>query len=105
MPDGDALERIYATVDAIPRGTVATYGQVADEAGLPRRARLVGRALRELDAGSRIPWHRVLGASGRISPRGSPATERLQRARLEEEGVAFDARGRVDLRRFGWDGS
>lgn len=95
-------ERIYATVDAIPRGNVATYGQIASEAGLPRRARLVGRLLRDLPVGSKIPWYRVLNAQGRISSRGAPQSERTQRRRLEREGVTFDERDRVDLRRYAW---
>jgi methylated-DNA-protein-cysteine methyltransferase-like protein len=93
--------RIHATVDSIPKGAVATYGQVAEEAGLPRRARLVGRALALLPKGSRLPWHRVLNASGRISERGGGSDAR-QRRRLRAEGVEFDARGRVDLGHYGW---
>ena len=92
-------QRIYALVDSIPRGRVASYGQIAREAGLPRHARLVGRALRTLPEGSRLPWHRVLKANGEISPRPSAGT---QRRRLGREGVRFDARGRVDLSRYGW---
>ena len=95
-----ALQRIRATVDAIPRGRVATYGQVASEAGLPRRARLVGRVLCELEQGSRLPWHRVVNAAGRISPRGGGEAE--QARRLAREGVRPDARGRIDLERHGW---
>ena len=97
-----ALERIYATVDDIPRGRVATYGQVAEEAGLPRRARLVGRALRELPARSDIPWFRVLNASGQISPRGDGSSARKQKRLLEGEGVEVNPRGRVDLERYRW---
>ena len=88
-------QRIWATVDAIPRGCVASYGEIASEAGLEGRARLVGRALRLLPDGSRLPWHRVVNARGEISHRGDPVAERAQRARLEREGVRFDARGRV----------
>src|SRR5215203_7264192 len=84
------LQRIYATVDSIPRGRVATYGQVAREADLPRRARFVGRALRTLPKGSSLPWHRVVNASGKISVRGASAVE--QRRRLKREGIRFDAR-------------
>ena len=85
----------------LPAGRVATYGQVAWEAGLPGRARLVGTVLRQLPPGSELPWHRVINARGQISPRGEPAAEARQRRRLQAEGVRFDARGRVDLRRFG----
>lgn len=96
------VQRVLATVDAVPRGRVATYGQIARAAGLAGRARWVGRVLRDVPAACDVPWHRVLGASGRISPRGDPASERRQRRRLEAEGVRFE-RDRVDLRRYGWD--
>ena len=94
-------QRILSTVDSIPRGKVATYGQVATLAGLPRRARLVGRVLSELPPNSQLAWFRVLNASGAISLRRSGGA-REQRRRLEAEGVAFNRSGRVDLRTFGW---
>lgn len=103
MADRD-LAKIYAVVARIPYGRVATYGQVAALAGLPRRARLVGYAMRELPAGSNLPWQRVVNAGGKVSPRsGLGVEEGYQRHLLEEEGVAFDERGRTDLERFGWD--
>lgn len=83
-PGGDArYRRIYAVVAAIPRGKVASYGEVAARAGLGRGARLVGRALAECPAG--LPWHRVVNAAGRISlPRGSAGwTEQVRRLRSE----------------------
>ena len=89
-------ERILATVDSIPRGRVATYGQVAREAGLPGRARLVGRSLGGLGPRSRIPWWRVLAAGGWVR------TGAEQVRRLRKEGVAVGAKGRVDLERFLW---
>jgi methylated-DNA-protein-cysteine methyltransferase-like protein len=96
--DADA-DRILAAIKRIPRGRVSTYGAVADVAGLPRRARLVGTVLRTTSA--RVPWQRVINASGRISfPVGSEAYAR-QRKLLEREGVTF-AGGRVDLQRYGW---
>ncbi len=93
--------RVYQAVRRIPRGRVATYGQVALLAGTPRGARAVGWALRALRPGlaARVPWHRVVGAGGRISPRAGGG-EALQRRRLLAEGVAFRS-GRVDLRRHG----
>ncbi|MFN0241865.1 MAG: MGMT family protein [Planctomycetota bacterium] len=97
---GAVMHRIHATVDSIPRGCVATYGQVAAEALLPRRARLVGRALRELPKGSTLAWHRVVGAGGHIRVGGASASE--QRRRLASEGVRVDARGRIDMKRFAW---
>ena len=96
-------ERIYRAVMRIPPGRVATYGQVARVAGMPRHHRQVGRALRELVDDGLIPWHRVVGASGAISLRSADGSaERTQRERLEREGVALDARGRVSLARFQW---
>jgi methylated-DNA-protein-cysteine methyltransferase-like protein len=95
------FERVYEAVRAIPRGRVATYGQVARLVGVPRGARAVGWALRALDPRRErgVPWHRVVGAGGRISPRagGGPV---LQRRRLQREGVGFRA-GCVDLGRHG----
>jgi len=95
--------RVRQVVSTIPEGKVATYGQVALLAGLPRRARLVGRALAALPDGSEVPWHRVINAQGRISSRGGGPYEQFQRLLLEEEGVELDASGRIDLERFGWE--
>mgnify|MGYP001813480213 CR=1 FL=1 len=95
-------ELIWSVVATIPRGKVATYGQVAERAGLPGRARLVGRALRELPERSAVPWHRVVSASGQVAERGAPESETEQRLMLEDEGVAFSAAGRIDLGRYGW---
>jgi methylated-DNA-protein-cysteine methyltransferase-like protein len=98
----DPYQRIYAIVRRIPRGRIATYGQVAALAGLGGHARQVGYAMHSLDASSRVPWHRVLNAQGRVSARSEPGGDRVQRAMLEREGVRFDANGRADLDRFGW---
>ena len=98
--DRSVPEMILAAVRRIPRGKVCTYGDVAEVAGLPRRARLVGTVLRQT-SGRGLPWYRVINAGGRISfPVGSDAYAR-QRRKLEAEGVVF-AGGRVDLRRYGW---
>jgi methylated-DNA-protein-cysteine methyltransferase-like protein len=100
VTDRKLLERIWKAVAAIPRGQVASYGSVARRAGLPRRARLVGHALKVAPASLRLPWHRVLNAQGRISlPAGSRA-HRMQRRLLEEEGVRF-RNGRVDFKAIG----
>ncbi len=101
MRGAPTWERIYAVVRRVPRGRVATYGQVALLAGLANGARQAGYALHALPPHSAVPWHRVLGASGRISLR-EPAGRVTQQLLLEGEGVRFDAAGRVDLRRFGW---
>ncbi len=101
-----AIAQILATVEKIPSGRVATYGQIAFLAGLPGHARQVGFALRGLPEGSAVPWHRVLNAQGEISSRDDPAWEGFQRHLLEAEGVPFGEHGgraRVDLDRFGWD--
>jgi methylated-DNA-protein-cysteine methyltransferase-like protein len=94
--------RIYAVVRKIPCGRVATYGQVAELAGLPRQARQVGYALHAWKGDAPLPWQRVLNARGEISMRSEPGGDRLQRALLEEEGVEFDASGRVSLARYRW---
>ena len=98
----DAYRRIYATVKRIPKGKVATYGQIAVLAGLARAARQVGYALHALPHGSRVPWHRVVNHQGRISLRASGGHDQWQRVLLEEEGVAFDTADRIALRRFQW---
>lgn len=103
-PRGDSHSRIWAAVRRIPRGRVATYGQVAVLAGLPRQARLVGYALHALPEGSSVPWHRVLNARGQVSGREDSSREGLQRALLESEGVSFDARSTVDLSRYRYRG-
>lgn len=95
-----SYQAIYSAVRRIPRGRVASYGQVADEAGLTNAARQVGYALHALPTGSTVPWHRVLNAQGAISLRDHHAL--TQRMMLAREGVRFDARGRADLARFGW---
>ena len=101
----ETYKRIWAVVARIPRGRVATYGQVAALAGFPRQPRMAGYALNKIPDAMHAPWHRVINARGEISRRApSLATggEKLQRALLEREGVGFDERGRVDLDRFGW---
>ena len=99
----DSHARILAIVRRIPRGRVATYGQVAELAGFGGQARLAGYALHALPEGTPIPWHRVLGAGGRLTiVTLDPAAATTQRLRLEREGVGFDARGRVDLEVWRW---
>lgn len=92
--------KIYATVARIPRGRVATYGQIAALAGFPGRARQVGYALHALPGGSPIPWQRVLNARGEISLPGMSGTR--QRELLAAEGVKPEASGRIDLASYQW---
>ena len=98
-----SYDEFYAVARQIPAGRVTTYGAVAAEAGLPGRARQVGYAMAALPDVHDVPWHRVINAKGEVSRRtGGSAFEQIQRNLLEAEGIAFDARGRVDLNRFGW---
>jgi methylated-DNA-protein-cysteine methyltransferase-like protein len=92
--------RIHDVVARIPRGRVATYGQVARIAGLPRQARLVGYALHALPADTSLPWHRVVNAQGALST--PPGHDLVQQRLLEREGIRFDARGRIPLESFQW---
>jgi methylated-DNA-protein-cysteine methyltransferase-like protein len=92
---------LYLTLAQVPEGRVVSYGQLAELAGLGRAARWVGRALSQLPEGSSLPWHRVLGADGRLSlPVGSASGDE-QRARLRAEGLTI-TNNRVDIRRHGW---
>jgi methylated-DNA-protein-cysteine methyltransferase-like protein len=102
-PSGDRFfERVYGLVRNIPRGRVVTYAQVAAMLGVARGARAVGWALRALPEAwaPLVPWHRVVGAGGRISLRAGLGPE-IQRRRLRAEGVGF-RRGHVDLARHGF---
>ncbi len=94
--------RIYAAVRRIPRGRVATYGDIAELSGLDGHARQVGYALHDLPPNSKVPWHRVINARGEISPRSQGDSHELQRLLLEAEGVEIDGRGRISLRRYRW---
>ena len=93
-------ERVWQVVSSIPPGSVATYGQIAELAGEPRRARHVGRVLGSLPHGSRLPWHRVVNASGRSSLPGAAGEE--QRRRLRDEGVRFK-QSALSLSRYRWE--
>jgi methylated-DNA-protein-cysteine methyltransferase-like protein len=92
--DNPAFQEIWAVVGAIPRGQVSTYGAVARAAGLPGRARMAGRALRESPKEMKLPWHRVVGAGGKIVFPPSSVNHREQARRLRAEGVVVKA-GRV----------
>src|SRR3954471_23612580 len=100
LPADGSHARIHRVVSRIPRGRVATYGQIARLAGLRRQARLVGYAMQPLPAGTRVPWQRVVNAQGAISVPGESG--KRQRKLLEAEGVRFDKRGRIDLDRYLW---
>jgi methylated-DNA-protein-cysteine methyltransferase-like protein len=99
----DPLSAIYAVVRAIPRGKVATYGQIAELAGIRAGHRIAARAMRECPPG--LPWQRVVGKKDARRAQvaiGEPEHATHQRKLLEREGVRFDANGFIVLRLFGW---
>jgi methylated-DNA-protein-cysteine methyltransferase related protein len=97
-----SYQRIYAVVRRIPKGRVATYGQVATLAGLAGHARQVGYALHALPENTTVPWHRVVNARGEISIRSLPGAELIQQQLLAREGVRLNARGRIALSQTRW---
>jgi methylated-DNA-protein-cysteine methyltransferase-like protein len=101
---GSWMKVVWQVVAGIPRGHVLTYGEVARLAGMSRWARRVSRAMRRAPKSLELPWHRVVNAQGRISFPEDSNGYRLQRERLEAEGVVFDG-GRIDLDRYGYRGA
>ncbi len=106
MPRGQNLYfRIYNAVRKIPRGKVATYGQIAALIGSPRSARIVGWALRSLDPGTKVPWQRVINGQGMISIENMNCPKEQQALVLRQEGVEVmqrDGNFWVDLGKYGW---
>ncbi len=98
------FEQIYQVAQRIPRGKVATYGQIARLLGQPRAARTVGWALHSLPEEQDVPWQRVINSQGKVSLGADRHGTTLQRVLLEGEGVVFDEQGRVDLGVYGWTG-
>lgn len=94
-------QRAVAVIKRIPKGRVATYGQVAAMAGNPRAARQITRVLNSSSKKERLPWQRVINREGRISLRPGEGYEQ-QKGMLLDEGVRFDRDDRIDLARFGW---
>lgn len=92
---------LYLTLNQVPEGKVVSYGQLAELAGLGRAARWVGRTLSQLPDGTSLPWHRVIGAGGKISLPAGTVSGDEQRARLRAEGILVQ-NNRVDIRRHGW---
>jgi len=91
---------VYRLIDEVPEGQLASYGMIASL--LPGfTARMVGRALGQLPAGSASPWHRILNSTGAIPPRSSAIDQRL---RLEKEGISFRVNGKAIMREHIWDG-
>jgi methylated-DNA-protein-cysteine methyltransferase-like protein len=104
LKDLSLYDRIYAVARQIPAGKVSTYGQIAAIVGRGCTARQVGYAMAALKAEDKaVPWQRVINSQAKISLRHGEGGA-IQQQLLEAEGVEFDARGRTDFDRFGWDG-
>src|SRR5512140_220321 len=101
----DLYRRIYAVIRRIPRGHVATYGQIAELAGLPGGARVAAAALKTSKPGDRLPWQRVIGKAGKLRGRiaiHDPVGAAIQRELLDDEGVTITETGLIALDRYGW---
>jgi methylated-DNA-protein-cysteine methyltransferase-like protein len=96
------MRRIWETIQEIPRGSVANYGQVAEIAGIPRGARQVAYALRHAPKGLELPWHRVITASGKSAFDPNSRHYRMQCDRLIEEGVGV-INGKVNMQKYRWE--
>lgn len=103
LENASTYQRIYALVNRIPSGQVATYGQIAAMVG-SCTARMVGYAMAALPYDTDIPWQRVINRQGKISPRGGGDGALRQRQLLEAEGIQFDTKGRIDFEQVGWPG-
>lgn len=101
-PTENFYERVYRVAAQIPRGKVATYGQIAALLGNPRASRAVGWAMQNAPAGLAIPCHRVVNQSGSLAPEYAFGGAARQRALLELEGVVFREDGRIDMARCLW---
>ena len=101
MQTSSLKEEIWQIVASIPQGRVATYGQIAKIVGYPSHARYVGTTLRNLPHGTKLPWHRVVNGKGQLSFPYNSQPWRLQKSRLEAEGIVFTGKG-FSLRYFQW---
>lgn len=102
MSKNKLYERFYAIIQQIPSGKVATYGQIAIQAGLPGYARQVGYALHATPEGMELPWHRVVNSKGMISLKSGSPYDNVQRVLLEAEGIQFDQENRISLKKYQW---
>ena len=100
----NTFEKIYEVVKQIPKGKVATYGDIASYCGNPRLARVVGYALHVNPSPDTIPCYRVVNREGRTSKAFAFGGEDVQRALLEADGIVFDRNGLVSLEKYRWDG-
>lgn len=99
--DIDKAQRIWTTVCKVPYGRVSSYGYIADLAGLPGRARMVGRVMQYAPQNMQVPWHRILRSTGRIAFSAASKQAEIQKGLLQEEGVVV-LNHRVSLKQFGW---
>lgn len=104
MVSNELKEMIWQLVAVIPRGKVATYGQIAKLCGYPGYARYVGHTLKQLPKGTLLPWHRVINAKGELAFPSATEAYQTQQARLLKEGVQFN-NDKISLKQFGWDGA
>jgi len=100
-PPSEKVKRIWQTVAVIPKGKVASYGQIADLAGLPGRARLVGKALGLAPKEMKLPWYRVLRSNGQLAFKVGTSSAEKQKGLLQQEEVVV-LNNRVKLTQFGW---
>jgi len=102
--DQSFYQRVYQLTKKIPKGRVASYGQLAVLLGNPRAARAVGYALSGLkkDSSQNVPWQRVINSKGEISFKGDTMRANIQRKLLEKEGIEFNSASQVDFKKFGW---
>ena len=98
----NTYSRIYRIVKQIPKGKVATYGQIAALAGIPGGARQVGYALHNLKDNNDVPWYRVINSKGQISQLPDPMSINLQNQLLLSEGIEFNDKGVITLSKFQW---
>lgn len=96
------FQKILSVVQTIPEGKVATYGQIARIAGIPKNARQVGYALHGVSEGTDIPWHRIINTKGQISFPVDSSNYAIQRALLEAEGIRFSLQSRISLKKYQW---
>ena len=96
------MRRIWASIQDIPKGSVANYGQIAEISGIPRGARQVGYALRHTPGDLELPWHRVITSSGKSAFDRNSRHFKTQRDRLAEEGVPM-TNGKVDMKKYRWE--
>ena len=96
--------RVIEIIKAIPRGKVASYGQIAVYAEIPRAARAVGMILNKLPSDTTIPWWRVVNNSGKLSIRGSIFSRDDQKSLLESEGIKFKKESEFEIEKYRWRG-